>query len=312
MHVLHASAKDDPSRLVYEEVPRPEPDASDVLVRVHASGVTPSELSWPTTWLNPDGTLRALPIIPGHEVAGEVVETGAGADGLAIGDRVFGLIDFQRDGADAEYVVARASELALLPEALTFTDAAAVPLSALTAWQALFDQAALAAGERILIHGAAGGVGTFAVQFARWRGAHVIASASAAAASLLRELGADEVIDYHSQRFEEGVGTVDVVFDTVGGETWERSRSVLNPGGRLVSVAVPKPPDLEMPAGTRALWFVVAPRRDQLTEIADLIMVGHVRPIVSEVRPLSAAREAFGMGHHSPGKIVLQVQADDR
>ena len=188
--------------------------------------------------------------------------TGSGRPraGLAVGDEVFGFIDFRRDGADAEYVAARADELVPKPATLTHAQAAAVPLSALTAWQALFEQGDLERGQRVLIHGGAGGVGSFAVQFARWRGAHVTATSSARDTDLVRELGADEVIDYRTQRFEDAVADQDLVFDTVGGETWERSWEVLRPGGRLVSIAVPRPPEREGDDGRRAIWFVVADR----------------------------------------------------
>ena len=310
MRALHAYAKNDPSRLVYEEVaPSPSLLPGDVLIRVHASGVTPSELDWPSTWLHHDGSPRTPPIVPGHEVAGVVEAAGPDAAGLAAGDEVYGLIDFRRDGADAECVAVRAAELAPKPATLAFTEAAAVPLSALTARQALLDHGDLQGGQRVLIHGGAGGVGSFAVQLARWRGAHVVATASARDAELVRDLGADEVIDYRAQRFEDVVADLDLVFDTVGGETWERSRDVLGPGGRLVSIAVPRPPEREGPAGRRAVWFVVEPNRAQLIDIGGLIDGGHLRPIVSTVLPLADGRAAYGAGRNGrgPGKTVLLV-----
>ena len=222
---------------------------------------------------------------------------------------MFGYIDVRRDGADAEYVAAQATELAPKPASLTHAQAAAVPLSALTAWQALFDQGELAAGQRVLVHGGAGGVGTFAVQLAHWRGAHVTATSSARDADLVRELGADEVIDYRSQRFEDVVADQDLVFDTVGGETWERSWSVLRPAGRLVSIAVPRPPDRETVDDRRAIWFVVRPDRGQLIEIGRLIDAGRVRPIVSGELPLAEGHEAYGPTRQrgGPGKVVLLV-----
>ena len=225
---------------------------------VHASGVSPGELDWPGVWLHHDGTPRTPPIIPGHEVAGVVDAVGPATRGLGVGDEVFGYIDVRRDGADAEYVAARAAELVPKPATLTHAQAAAVPLSALTAWQALFKQGELERGQRVLIHGGAGGVGSFAVQFARWRGAHVTATSSARDIDLVRGLGADEVIDYRTQRFEEVVADQDLVFDTVGGETWERSWDVLRPGGRLVSIAVPRPPERE--AGRRPTRHLVRRR----------------------------------------------------
>ena len=309
MRALRAYAKNDPSRLVYEYAPSPTLAPGDVLIRVHASGVTPSELDWPSTWIHHDGTPRTPPIVPGHEVAGVVETAGPDVAGLAAGDEVYGLIDFRRDGADAECVAVRAAELAPKPVTIAFTEAAAVPLSALTARQALFDHGDLQGGQRVLIHGGAGGVGSFAVQFARWRGAHVVATASARDAELVRDLGADEVIDYRTQRFEEAVADMDLVFDTVGGETWERSWDVLRPGGRLVSIAVPRPPERESRDGRRAIWFVAESNRTQLIEIGGLIDGGHLRPIVSAVLSLAEGRAAYGAGHNGrgPGKAVLLV-----
>ena len=310
MRALHAYARNDPSRLVYEEdVPLPTLAPGDVLLRVHASGVTPSELEWSGTWIDRTGVPRTPPIVLGHEVAGVVETLGPTVEDLAVGDAVYGFIDSRRDGADAEYVAVRATELAPKPAPLTFTEAAAVPLSALTAWQALFAHGDLQVGQRVLIHGGAGGVGSFAVQLARWRGAHVVATASARDAELVRDLGADEVIDYRTQRFEEAVADMDLVFDTVGGEIWERSWDVLRPGGRLVSIAVPRPPERETGDGRRAIWFVVESNRTQLIEIGGLIDGGHLRPIVSAVLPLAEGRAAYGAGHNGrgPGKAVLLV-----
>jgi NADPH:quinone reductase-like Zn-dependent oxidoreductase len=310
MRALHAYAENDPSRLVFEDdAPSPTLDPGDVLLRVHASGVTPSELDWPSTWLHHDGAPRTPPIVPGHEVTGVVEAVGPDSDGLTVGDEVYGLIDFRRDGADAEHVAVRATELAPKPVTLTFTEAAAVPLSALTAWQALFDHGDLQVGQRVLIHGGGGGVGSFAVQLACWRGAHVTATASARDAELVRGLGATDVIDYRAQRFEEAVADMDLVFDTVGGETWERSWDVLRPSGRLVSIAVPRPPERETGDGRRAIWFVAEPNRAQLIEIGTVIDGGHLRPIVSAVLPLAEGPAAYGAGHNGrgPGKTVLLV-----
>jgi NADPH:quinone reductase-like Zn-dependent oxidoreductase len=259
--------------------------------------------------VNSDGTPRPTPIVPGHEVAGVVEGVGSAAVDVATGDAVYGLIDFHRDGADAQYVAVRAGDLAPKPAALTFAEAAAAPLSALTAWQALFDHGDLRTGQRVLVHGGAGGVGTFAVQLARWCGAHVATTASVRDAELLRELGADEVIDYRAQRFDDVLTDVDVVLDTVGGDTWERSWRVLGPGGRLVSIAVPRPPDREGPDGQRAIWFVVRPDREHLVELGRLFDSGQLRAIVSAIVPLAEGRGAYGPGRsgHGPGKVVLLV-----
>jgi len=192
---------------------------------------------------------------------------------------------------------------------LTHAQAAAVPLSALTAWQALFDQGGLVSGQRVLVHGAAGGVGTYAIQLARWRRARVVATSSARDVEFVRKIGADEVIDYRTTRFEDAVADLDLVIDTVGGDTWERSWDVSRPGGRLVSIAVPRPPDRESVDGRQATWFVVKPDRHQLTEIGGLIDSGLLRPIISAVLPLTRGGEANGATGQrgGPGKIVLLV-----
>lgn len=307
MRVLHAYAHEDPSRLVFEEAPLPTLEPGDVLVRVHASGVSPGELDWNGTWRRHDGTPRTPPIVPGHELSGVVEQVGVGATGIEVGDEVFGLIDIQRDGADAEFVAVRADELAPKPATATHAEAAAVPLSALTAWQALFDQGGLERGQRVLVHGGAGGVGSFAVQLARWRGAHVTATSSARDADFVRGLGADEVIDYRMQRFEDAVADLDLVFDTVGGDTWERSWDVLRPRGLLVSIAVPRPPERDSDDGRRAIWFIVGTDREQLLEIGGLIDAGQIRPIVAAELPLARGQEAYGATGHrgGPGKVVL-------
>ena len=195
------------------------------------------------------------------------------------------------------------------PATLTHAQAAAVPLSALTAWQALLVQGDLQRGQRVLVHGGAGGVGSYAVQLARWRGARVTATSSGDDAALVRELGADEVIDYRTRRFEDAVADQDLVFDTVGGETWERSWDAVRPGGRLVSIAVPRPPEREADDGRRAIWFVVNLDAEQLREIGRLIDAGLVRPIVSDVLPLERGPETYGPGRRGgkPGKVVLLV-----
>ncbi len=309
MRALYAYAQHDPSRLVVEDVPLPALRPGDVLVRVHASGVSPGELDWNGTWLSHDGGRRTPPIVPGHEVSGVVEKVGAGAAGIEVGDEVFGVIDFRRDGADAEFVAVSPDELVPKPATATHAEAAAVPLSALTAWQALFDQGGLVRGQRVLIHGGAGGVGSFAVQLARWGGARVTATSSARDADFVHGLGADEVIDYRTQRFEDAVADLDLVFDTVGGDTWERSWDVLGARGRLVSIAVPRPPERGTDDGRRATWFIVKQDRQQLVEIADLVDTGQLRPIVAAELPLARGQEAYGRTalRSGPGKVVLLV-----
>lgn len=214
MRAVRTHGRGGPEQLFYEDAPVPKPGEGDVLVRVCAAAITPAELTWDETYRNADGSAR-IPGIPGHEVSGTVEALGLDVADLRIGEDVYGLADFPRDGAAAEYVAIRAANLAPKPETIDHVHAAAVPLSALTAWQSLFDKGRLTAGQRILIHGGAGGVGTYAVQLAHWRGAHVIATASGANAGFLRELGADEVIDYTKTRFEGEVHDVDLVLDTI-------------------------------------------------------------------------------------------------
>lgn len=296
-------------QLVYEDSPVPALLPGDALVRVHATGITPAELSWDETYQNSDGSIR-LPSIPGHEVSGDVAALGPRATGVTVGDAVYGLCDFPRDGAAAEYVAVPAANLAPKPDSLSHTETAAVPLSALTAWQALFHHGDLREGQRVLIHGGAGGVGSFAVQLARWRRAHVIATASARNAAFLRELGAHEAIDYAVERFDEKLHDVDLVLDTIGSETQERSWKVMRRGGILIALTAPVPAAKPAEFGVRGVFFIVEPSRDDLLEITRLIDSAILKPIVDEVFSLAQAREAFehGLQGHTRGKIVLRVR----
>jgi NADPH:quinone reductase-like Zn-dependent oxidoreductase len=308
MKAVRLHRRGGPEQLTYEDAPKPAPGAADALVRVHACAITATELSWGTTYTTREGVER-LPTIPGHELSGVVEAVGPGARGPTAGDAVYALTDFWRDGAAAEYVVVRAADLAPKPKNLTHTQAAAVPLSALTAWQALFDHAGLMKGQRVLIHAAAGGVGTYAVQLAKGRGAHVIGTARAANEKFLRDLGADEVIDYTAVRFEDRVKDVDIVLDSVGGDTLERSWGVLRKGGVLVTIADSAPAEQAARYGVRGVEFIVEPNRPQLIEIARLIEAGALRVIVEATFPLPEARAAFerGLGGHNRGKLVLRV-----
>ena len=293
---------------MYEDAPKPTPGAGDALVRVHACAITATELSWGTTYTTRDGVER-LPTIPGHELSGVVEAVAQDVSTPRVGDAVYALTDFWRDGAAADYVVVRARDLAPKPKTLSHTQAAAVPLSALTAWQALFDHAGLVKGQRVLIHAAAGGVGTYAVQLAKGRGAYVIGTARAINADFLRALGADDVIDYSAVRFEDRVHDVDVVLDSVGGDTLERSWSVLCEGGVLVTIADSAPAEKAAAYGVRGVEFIVDPSRAQLIEIARLIETGALRVIVEATYPLPDARAAFvrGLDGHNRGKLVLSV-----
>ena len=296
--------------LAYEDVPKPALETGDALVRVVATSITKTELTWDETYSDCDGRPR-IPTIPGHEFAGIVDAVAPDAAGVGVGDAVYALSSFCRNGSAAEFIAIRAADLAPKPQSLNFDQAAAVPLAGLTAWQALFDHAQINKGQRVLIHGGAGGVGTYAVQLARWKGAEVIATASAKDRDFLRELGASEVIDYAHERFEEKVKDVDVVLDGVGGETQERSWGALRRGGILIgiasAVAAKKPASL----GVRGEFFIVEPNRAQLIELGQLIDNGTLRVVVGGVLPLARAREGFEQASagHKRGKIVLQVAA---
>jgi NADPH:quinone reductase-like Zn-dependent oxidoreductase len=309
MKAVRLHGRGGPDHLVYEDAPQPHPGLGEVLVRVYATGVIANELKWDATYQTKAGNPRALPI-PGRDLSGVVEEVGHGVTTLVPGSEVYAMLDFCCDGAEAEYTIALPNELAPKPSTLDHVQAAAVPLSALTAWQALFEHANLGAGQTVLIHGAAGGVGVFAMQLARLAGAQVIATTSARNRDFLRKLGATEVIDYTTTRFEEMVQRVDVVFDTVGGDTLQRSWQVVKPGGVLVSVVIPRPSaDVAKGHDARFAWFVVEPNREQLIQIGMLIDTGHIRPIIDTVVPLSEARQAYEQGAkgHMRGKIVLRV-----
>jgi NADPH:quinone reductase-like Zn-dependent oxidoreductase len=313
MKAIRLHKRGGPEQLVYEDAPKPELSPGDALIRVRATGITPAELTWAETYSNCDGSER-LPTIPGHEVSGVVESVAEGVGDVSIGDEVYALTSFCRDGGAAEYVAVRAADLAPKPKTLDHAQSAAVPLSALTVWQAFFDHARLAPGQRVLIHGAAGGVGTFAIQIAHWRGAYVIGTASAKNRDFLLGLGADEVIDYQQSQFEQVVHNIDVVLDTIGGDTRERSWQVLKPTGILVSLTGPIPEGEAAAHNRHGLFFIVEPNREQLGEIAALIDSGAIRPVIAETIPLARAREAFerGVAGHTRGKLVLQVAAPER
>ena len=284
-------------QMLYEDVPQPEPAVGEVLIRVHAAAVTPTELEWGLTWMNYEGIPRTFPV-PGHEFSGVISETGEGVRDVAVGDEVYGLNDWTVNGALAEYVIATPAQIAPKPASISHQLAAAVPLSALTAWQALIIRADISEDHSVLVHGAAGGVGNFGVQLSKWRGAHVIATASRGNLDFLRKSGADKVIDYRQTRFEEIAADVDVVFDTVGGETFERSIAMLQPDARLISVATE--------SRETEYFFYVEPNHEQLVEIAGLIDAGTLEPIIDRVMPLEQARHGYE-AKAKRGKVVLSV-----
>jgi len=294
--------------LSYEEAPKPEPGRGELLVRVHAASVNP--IDWKIRSGHYKLVMRfELPIVLGWDVSGVVEAVGPEVSKFRPGDEVFARPDIKRGGTYAEYVAIRASEAARKPKSIDHVHAAAVPLAGLTAWQGLFDKAGLEEGERVLVHAAAGGVGHFAVQLAKWKGAFVAGTASGRNEALVRSLGADQVVDYTRERFEDAVAPVDVVLDTLGGDAGRRSWQVLKRGGTLVSVldiAVPLKGALRLKRGR---FLLIKPNAAQLEQIAALIDAGRVKPIVENVFPLAEARRAHELSQTGRvrGKIVLQV-----
>src|SRR5438874_10444443 len=295
-----------PEVLKFEEVSRPEPKENEALVRVIASGVNPADpLTLSGKFAREFGT--HLPLIPGYDIAGIVEKTGVKVTKLKAGDAIYGYPTF--GGGWAEYVTVAEGEVAAKPASLSFTEAAAVPMGALTAWQALVDTAQLQPGQTILIHGGSGGVGSFAVQIAKARGARVIGTASTANQDLLRQLGADVPIDYTKTRFEDVAKGVDAVLDPVGKETLARSYGVVKKGGIVMSlVARPDPVELQK-HGIRSASISVHPDTADLTEIAQLVDAGKIKPVVTEVLPLNDAVKAQQQAatHHTRGKVVLRI-----
>jgi NADPH:quinone reductase-like Zn-dependent oxidoreductase len=294
--------------LVLEQMPRPLAGPGEVLIRVHAAGVNP--LDWKVraghakAWLQ-----HRLPLIPGWDVSGVVEAVGPDVSTFKIGDAVYGLLDIMRDGAYAEYVATRALNLALKPKSIDHIRAGAVPLASLIAWQALFDVADLKSDQTVLVHAAAGGVGHFAVQFAKWSKAKVIGTASAGNKNFLLELGADKVVDYRTTKFEEAVHDVDVVLDTMAGDTQQRSWQVLKKGGILVATLGISSPDAAREHGVRGEGVLVHPDAAQLGKIAALIDTGDLKPAVTTILPFAEAAQAHELSQagHVRGKIVLQV-----
>ena len=288
--------------VVYEDAPTPEPASGDALVQVHAASFTPTELTWPI-WTDRAGHDRA-PLIPAHEGSGVVVALGYGAAGVSVGDEVYGLIDGYRDGWAAEYVTIEARSLAPKPTTVDFIEAAALPQAALTSWQALFDHGHLESGQTVVIHGAAGGVGSVAVQLARWAGAHVIGTGRAGARQRVLDLGADEFVDVEQDGWERTIDPVDLVYDIIGGDVLARSPSIVKPGRALVSVMAPPRTDRH---DIRTVHFVRDASGAELKEITRLVDQGTVRPKVDAVYSLADAREAFMAKSTQPipGKVVL-------
>jgi NADPH:quinone reductase-like Zn-dependent oxidoreductase len=298
--------------LTYEDAPRPTPGPGEALIRVYATSVNPFDcyvhMGYMTAYFN-----YTLPLIPGSDAAGVIEEVGEGVTDFQPGDEVYARAGVWRDGANAEYVVAAAADIAAKPQSLDFVHAAALPHAVLTAWQALIEGAQLEAGQTVLIHAAAGGVGHVAVQLAKERGATVIGTTSQHT-NLVRALGADEIIDYSTTAFEDAVrdsvGAVDVVLDLVGGETQARSWAVIKPGGILISAVQPPSEEEAQAHGVRCYYVASAPPIGAtLAEVAKLVDSGKIRPVVSAVLPLADIRQAHELveSHHTAGKVVLQV-----
>ena len=286
-------------------VERPEPPAAinDVIVQVHASGFVPTEMEWPSTWADRRDRDRT-PSIPGHELAGVVTALGYGATGVSIGQRVFGLADWHRDGALAEYVAIEARNLAPLPGDVDFTLGASLPISGLTAWQGLFQHGRLQAGQSVLAHGAAGAVGSMVTQLAREAGAYVIGAGRAADRQKVLDFGAREFIDLDNDALED-VGGVDLVLDVIGGDIQKRSARLIRAGGTLVSIAGPVE---ARPADGLAIFFVVESDRAQLTEIVQRVRDGRLRTNVGAVATLDNAVAALNPTKRISGKTIIRVR----
>jgi NADPH:quinone reductase-like Zn-dependent oxidoreductase len=284
---------------------RPEPTAAinDVIVQIHASGFVPTELDWPSTWIDRRGRDRT-PSIPGHELAGVVTALGYGTTGLSVGQRVFGLADWYRDGTMAEYLAIEARDLAPLPGDVDFTVGASLPISGLTAWQGLFVHGRLRAGQAVIAHGAAGAVGSMVTQLAREAGAYVISTGRAADRQKALDFGAQEFVDLASDRLED-VGKVDLVFDVIGGDIQKRSAGLIRAGGILVSVV--GPPEAR-PSDGLAIDFVVESDRAQLSEIVQRVRDGRLRTNIGNVSTFDEAVSAFNSNQRRAGKTVVRIR----
>ena len=306
MRVVRLSDSPGAAALSQGDAPRPQPGRGELQIRVSAAGIIPTELTWYPTSHTKAGEARKR-AVPCHEFSGVVAAVGQDVGSLEIGREVFGMNDWYSDGALAEYCLAPFFAVAPKPTKLTHAEAATVPISALTAWQGLFDRAGLKPGERVLVHGAAGSVGEFAVQLARLHGAHVIATASGADLGFVKDLGAERVIDHRASRFEDSVSEMDVVFDTVGGDTLRRSWAVLKSGGRMVTIVSAAEPSTD-PRASKA-FFIVEPNQKQLFEIARLLDAGQLHTAVASVIPLSQAQKGYAgkLPRQGHGKVVVAV-----
>jgi NADPH:quinone reductase-like Zn-dependent oxidoreductase len=285
------------------ERPEPRPATNDVVVQVHASGFIDTELAWPSTWTDRLGRDRT-PSIPGHELAGVVTALGYGTTGLSVGQRVFGLTDWTRDGTLAEYAAVEARNLAPLPGDVDFTVGASLPISGLTAWQGLFEHGRLQAGQSVIAHGAAGAVGSMVTQLARRAGAYVIGTGRARDRQRAIDFGAQEFVDLEREALED-VGAVDLVFDLIGGDIGKRSARLVRTGGTLVSIVGPSE---TRPINGLAIDFVVESDRTQLGAIVQQVRDGRLRTNIGTVSPLADAVAAFTSTERRPGKTIIRVR----
>jgi NADPH:quinone reductase-like Zn-dependent oxidoreductase len=309
MMALRAHTPGGPEVLVYEPAPRPTPGTGEVLVAVHAAAITFDELTWPDTWAA-DGVDRT-PVILSHEFSGVVAEVGEGVTGLSVGDEVYGLVPFDRDGAAAEYVSVPATSVAIRPRTVSHVVAAAAVLPALTAWEALVEHAAVQPGQRVLVHGGAGGVGAFATQLATALGASVTSTVHTPDVDYVRSLGADRVITTDTEPLDAETGVFDAVIDAVGRDVPEALFAALRRGGHLITLQEPPSQELADTYGVTALFFVVTAERNGLARIADMIDTGKLKVGVAATFPLAEGRAAYESGtarRAHPGKTVLIVQ----
>lgn len=283
--------------------PEPEPALNDVIVQVYAASITGDELSWPSTWVDRAGRDRS-PAIPGHELAGVVTALGYGTTGLSVGQRVFGLTDWHRDGSLAEYVAVEARNLAPLPADVDFTEAAALVMPGLTAWQGLFVHGGLQAGQTVLVHGAAGIVGSMAVQLARAAGAYVIGTGRAAGRQMALDFGVHAYVDLENEKLQD-VGVVDLVFDIFGGNIANQSASLVGPGGKLVTIAGPTD---ARPANGSTIDFVVEAVPGQLSEIVQRFREGRLQTHIGATATLDDAVSAFSSTNRVSGKTIIRVR----
>ncbi|MCL6515307.1 NADP-dependent oxidoreductase [Alicyclobacillus sp.] len=309
MKAVYIEAYGGRDQLRYGDLPEPQVGPHDVLIEVHAAAVNPADWKIRNGWLQ-QRVQYEFPLILGWDVAGVVVKTGAQVTRFTIGDEVFSRPDIARNGAYAEYIAVDERLVAKKPAGLSFEEAAAVPLAALTAWEALVEVAHVQPGQRVLIHAGAGGVGVYAIQLAKHFGAEVTTTVSQKNVGLVQELGVDRVIDYTAEDFTKDGRLYDIVFDTVGGPVQEQSLEVVKPGGILVSIVSPPKSEACEERGIRGAWFFLEPDGEKLAKIGRLIEEGRVKPVVGAVFPLAEAAKAHELSEyrHLQGKIVLRVK----